>query len=94
VHRGFNAQRVQPQRKRACLALTLRVKVFHDTVVLLLFLVERGETRPGVEEVCGEGEVQTRVAGNEGGGCEVLAAADLVSIDEDLFGTFAEVRGL
>lgn len=47
-----------------------------------------------VEEVCNKGEVETWVAGYEGGWCEVFSTIDIGCILEDLFCACAEVAGL
>ena len=46
--------------------------------------IERSKTGPGVEEVGDESEIETRVAGNEGGRGKVLATADSGGVLEDL----------
>lgn len=47
-----------------------------------------------VEEIRDKGEVEFRVAGDEGGGGEEFAAVELVGVVEDLFGALQEVAGL
>ena len=93
-HAGLNAERVEPEREDAGLAFALRVEILDDTVVLRLLLVEGLETRVRVEEVGDEGEVQARVAGEQRRGREVLPAADVRGVLQDLFGPRAEIAGL
>jgi hypothetical protein len=56
--------------------------------------VERFEAWMSVEEVCDKGEVETRVAGDEGGWGEVFATSDVGCVLEDLFGACADVTSL
>ena len=90
-HRRPHVERVEPQCEDAGLALALGVEVFD---VGFFFLGDWVEPRVVVEEVGYEGEVELRVAGDEGGGREEFAAVELVGIVEYLFGALEEVASL
>jgi len=91
---GIDAERVEPEREHARLALALGVEVLDRTVILRLLLVERLEAGMCVEEVRYERKVQPRVSGHEGRRREVFAAADLRRILQDLLRALAEVARL
>jgi len=84
VDSRLDVQRVQPQGKDPSLPLSLRIEVL-DLRRSLGFL-ERLQTRPGVEEMSDEGEVELGVSSDERGGSEVFSASDFVSVLEDLEG--------
>ncbi|KAI3476329.1 hypothetical protein L1887_62093 [Cichorium endivia] len=88
VHARLDVEAVEPERKDARLALALGVKVLNLDGRRL---VQRLETRPGVEEMRDEGEVELGVARDHGAGREVLAAADGVGALEHHLGTLHDV---
>lgn len=87
----LDVEGVEPEGEDACFALAFCVEVFD----LGFFFVGDGvEAGMSVEEVGDEGEVEFRVAGDEGLGGEEFAAGELVGVLEDLFGALEEVAVL
>ena len=87
----LHVEGVEPEGKDAGFALAFGVEIFDFE---LLFFGDGVEAGVGVEKVGDEGEVEFRVAGDEGGWGEEFAAVEFVGVLENLFGALVEVAGL
>lgn len=87
----LNVQGVEPQSENTCFPLTLGVKVFN---VSLLFLGDWVKTRMLVEEVGNKGEIELGVTSNERMRAEEFAAAQLVSVVQNLLCSLVEIMSL
>jgi hypothetical protein len=84
VHGWLDAERVEPQGEDACLALAFGIEVLDHAVVLGFLLIKRGKSGMRVEEVGDEGEIETGIAGDEGGYGQVFTTADCFRVLQNL----------
>ena len=91
VDGGLDIEAVEPKGEDAGFAFAFGIKVFD---LGFFFFGDGIEAGVRVEEVGDEGEVEFRVAGDEGGGGEEFAAGELIGVGKDLFRALEEVGGL
>lgn len=83
VNTRINIERIEPKREDTSFSFAFCIKVFDDGSFVLF---ERFESRPGVEEIRNESEVEFRVSSDERSRSEVFAATDSVGILKNLCG--------
>jgi hypothetical protein len=91
VNTRIDIQTVQPEGEYSGFSFTLGVKVLD---LGRRNVLERFETRVGVEEMSDKGQVQFGVSRDERVGSQESSTVDLIGVLQDLFGTLVQVRGL